>query len=441
MDALRPVRWTEGMFLRPQHFQQHDLWTETWAANLLRSVLPYAWGVVSLELRAAALDNFTVDVPALRAVFPDGTLVDVPGNARLASRSFEGAVLDPGRPMTVAIALRRRDDRRAQSAEDNAAAGARYVVRREDVADRETGREAQVLEFLEHDLRFLFGDEPGDGCEVLPLFRLVGTGNRAQPVALDRRFAPPALAVGAAPALLDPVRGAAERAATVLRAMAEDRGGDDPGQQLLYATLAAALPVLRDLAQGRAHPAEAHRELARLAGALLVRDEQGRGPDDLPGYDHADPAPGLERLRQLVVELSEPAFRRRWLRVAMVREGDLFQCALPADAKRPGARLVLEAAAVESQPRLRTILLGTKVSTPSRIETLSKHALPGISTEPLTSPPVELPPGQTASYFRLKTEAGQEWLSHVAGGGEIAAFALGAPQDVKLNLVVLLSES
>ena len=28
MSTLKPLRWREGMFLRPQHFQQYDLFLE-----------------------------------------------------------------------------------------------------------------------------------------------------------------------------------------------------------------------------------------------------------------------------------------------------------------------------------------------------------------------------------------------------------------------------
>lgn len=443
MVPARPVRWKEGMFLRPHHFQQHELCLEARSAALVRAVAPLGWGVRQLELNEAALDNHVFELRAFSAVFPSGTVVELGANARLAARGFEALMAEAGRPLEVHVGLRRRDDQQAQSSEDEQAPGtARYLVRRLDVTDRETGADAQPLEFLDLNLQLLFGGEPAAGFETLPVARLVRTGNRARPVVLDPHFAPPALELSAAPALHAAGRATIERLSTVLRALADVRGSQNPGHHVLYQALSGSLAVLRELAgDGLAHPRQVYLELARLAGTLLYRDETGRTVDDIPPYDHAAPAPVFERLRQLIVELSEPAFDRRWTRTPLGRAGDLFRCTLPAEAKRPGARLVLEAQAVESTPRLRTILLGAKISSPVRIDTLTRHALPGIPTEMLTSPPPELPPGQAGSFFRLQVEAGAEWSTHVAPGDELAAFLLGAPADIALQLVTILPEA
>jgi predicted component of type VI protein secretion system len=110
---------------------------------------------------------------------------------------------------------------------------------------------------------------------------------------------------------------------------------------------------------------------------------------------------------------------------------------LPAEAKQAGARFFLEVSAVEAAPRLGALILGAKVSNPSRIDTLRDHALPGVATEAQPGQPTELPPGQTATYFRLKHET-NEWSAHVVPANELLVFVMGAPEDVKVNLIVVL---
>jgi len=189
--------------------------------------------------------------------------------------------------------------------------------------------------------------------------------------------------------------------------------------------------------EGHVHPRAVYRELARLAGALFYRDKEGRSSEEIPPYDHRDPGPAFDRLRQLIVELSEIVIQQPYRRTPMEREADIFKASLPAEAKQPGARFFLEVKAGESASRLSTLLMGAKVSNPSRIETLRNHALPGVPTEVQSGQPTELPPGQTATYFRLKHEE-TEWGTHVAPAGELTVFMMGAPADVSVNVIVVL---
>ncbi|MDO7919824.1 type VI secretion system baseplate subunit TssK, partial [Pseudomonas aeruginosa] len=49
------VVWSEGMFLRPQHFQQHDRYLETLVDGRCRSLLAGGWGFSELKLDDALL--------------------------------------------------------------------------------------------------------------------------------------------------------------------------------------------------------------------------------------------------------------------------------------------------------------------------------------------------------------------------------------------------
>ena len=40
------VVWREGMFLRTQHFQQQDRWTESLVRGVTRALRPHPWGLI-----------------------------------------------------------------------------------------------------------------------------------------------------------------------------------------------------------------------------------------------------------------------------------------------------------------------------------------------------------------------------------------------------------
>ena len=88
-----PVHWSEGMFLRPHHFQAADrFWTEQLDASE-RWDHPYNYGVRDLELSPAAIENFQVEVTSCKARMRDGTLISIEPNAGRFPRSGEPVIL------------------------------------------------------------------------------------------------------------------------------------------------------------------------------------------------------------------------------------------------------------------------------------------------------------------------------------------------------------
>jgi type VI secretion system protein ImpJ len=428
------------MFLRPHHLQHYDLYLESREIGYLHALENYGWGLIRLEIQEDALDNHLLSVKALRAVLHDGTLIEVPGNARLPSRQIDKKVVEVGRTLDVSVGIHNVDERRPHAAPEGETPGlARYAPVTEEIYDLETGRDPIPVERLEYDLRVFLGDEPAHGYETIPITRLAMTGDPARPIGFAAGFAPPCLAISASKVLHGAARAVVERLATVLRDMGEVRGSDKASELILFQALSGSMPVLRDMVQdGMVHPRRVYHEMTRLAGTLYFRDETGRSFDEIPAYDHREPGPAFEGLRDLIHQLSRPVFERRYRRVPMVRVQDQYRVDVPAESKKPGARLYLEVLADDSAPQLRTIIMKAKISNQGRIDHLIRFALPGIATEAQPGPPPEMPPGQTGSFFRLKIEEGVEWPSQVVPAGDVAALLMGAPQDIKLNLIVIL---
>jgi type VI secretion system protein ImpJ len=431
------------MFLRPHHLQQHDLHLEARESLLFRILQPHAFGLVHLRVQDDGLRNYTFAVSELRAVLPEGALVDVPDNARLPMRSFEMHMKEAGRPLDVSIGVRAREPRVAQThAGSNGDGEARFVARDEEVYDLDVGRDAAPLEVLEYHLRLFFGDEPTHGYDTLPIARLVRTADPASPVALATDWSPPVLVLEASPLLREVARGVTDEIANVLRSLDQVAGSaENINRLMLFQALAGSFPVLRELVQdGLVHPRLVHLELARVAGALFNRRQRGRTLDDIPPYDHRNPGPAFVHLRELIREWSEHVHVEDWKRLPMARQGDHFRVSIPPELRRPGCRYFIEAHAAESTGRIRPVMLTAKISAPDRIGALSTYALPGVPTEFMTGPPSELGPGQTGSFFRLKHEE-QEWSGHVLPSAELEVFLLNAPGDLQLQLLVILPKA
>ena len=72
------VIWYEGLFLRPQHFQQLERSIEMLVDARVEGAMAYAWGFSSLQIDQEALKMGRISVKSARGVLPDGTPFSIP---------------------------------------------------------------------------------------------------------------------------------------------------------------------------------------------------------------------------------------------------------------------------------------------------------------------------------------------------------------------------
>ena len=80
------VMWTEGMFLQPQHFQQHDRLPRPASAERLAATSAYGWGLRLARARRGRAGARQDRVSAAHGVMPDGTAFSSPGHDAGAAR-------------------------------------------------------------------------------------------------------------------------------------------------------------------------------------------------------------------------------------------------------------------------------------------------------------------------------------------------------------------
>ncbi|MEQ1962414.1 type VI secretion system baseplate subunit TssK [Xenorhabdus khoisanae] len=73
MNRSEKVIWTEGMFLRPHHFQQAENHFEAYVRDWGMAQSPYYWGFLTVELDQELLNQGKVKLSSASGIFPDGT--------------------------------------------------------------------------------------------------------------------------------------------------------------------------------------------------------------------------------------------------------------------------------------------------------------------------------------------------------------------------------
>ena len=72
------VIWSEGIFLLPQHFQQHDRYIQNLVNSRCLGLQPYGWGFYSLTIDSDLFKIGKLALKECKGIFPDGTSFNLP---------------------------------------------------------------------------------------------------------------------------------------------------------------------------------------------------------------------------------------------------------------------------------------------------------------------------------------------------------------------------
>ena len=78
MSWNNKVVWSEGLFLRPQHFQQQVRYIESYVEGRSAPLRSHPWGFTRIGFDQSALALGKIGIAAASGVFPDGTPFNMP---------------------------------------------------------------------------------------------------------------------------------------------------------------------------------------------------------------------------------------------------------------------------------------------------------------------------------------------------------------------------
>jgi type VI secretion system protein ImpJ len=200
MSIPSKVLWGEGLFLRPQHFQQQDQYHEARLRHTTQALHPYLWGVRVISWDLDALKAGKLRLEKLSLIFRDGEIVDAPASTQLPPAVDLSRIPVSVLEVTWYAALPSLSSNGGNAAaHDQQHSGARYRQSSREMADLYTQAVGSEVGFLNSAVRLLPDLEPLGAFECVPVIRLrrVVTGG-FEP---DTSFIPPGLSIASAPAL------------------------------------------------------------------------------------------------------------------------------------------------------------------------------------------------------------------------------------------------
>lgn len=425
------VVWSEGLFLRPQHFQQSDRYLEKLVRGRTAAIRPYSWGITELKLNRdmLALGKFAVD--EARGVLEDGTPFSIPDDA---DHPTPLDVPENTRNSIIYLALPACQPGALEAAPPDAAESvARLVIHEQEVSDTiALGRASVGIEIGKLRLRLVLENADRAGLICLGLARVTEVRADKQ-IVLDEGFIPPTLDCAATKNLsgfLAEIQGLLHHRGEALGGRVAEsgtRGVAEIADFMLLQVINRWEPLYAHLtAAQHIHPETFYCAGLQLAGELATFTVATKRPAVLPHYKHDDLAatfaPLMRSIRQSLSAVLEqtaiqiPLQQRKYgIHVAPIMDRTLLAT----------AAFVLSVKANIEAERLRRLFPSkAKLGHTENIRELVNSALPGISLQALPVAPRQIPFFVGTIYFELDRTSSMWKAMQTAGG-----LAIHVPDD------------
>ncbi len=406
----RKVVWAEGMFLRPQHFQQQERYLDFLVQARVQAAQPFFWGFSQLVIDTDLLPLGKVGLVSAQGVLPDGTpfrfpLDDDPPPPLEIGKDLKDTVV------YLSLPLRRRTGAEVTfGAQDGGMA--RYSAHVAEVQDvNDVAAQPAEVQLGQARLSLRAAPDVTEGWVSLPVAHVVE--RRADgSVMLDPHFIPTVVnnsEISTLFAFCRELHGLLKQRGAALedRLTQPGRGGvGEVGDFLMLQFINRWECAVEHWVRVRSiHPERLFDELLKMAGEVSTFTREQRRPAEMPAYDHDDlrkcfPPLMLELRRSLSSVLEQNAIqielqeRQYGVRVALIPSTELLTT----------CDFVLAVHAQTTVEFLRAHFpTQTKMGPVERIRDLVNLHLPGVTLRSLPVAPREIPYHAGYSYFELDT--------------------------------------
>jgi type VI secretion system protein ImpJ len=408
--SRKRVIWSEGLFLRPQHFQQLERSVEMLVESRAAGVLSPSWGLSSLRLDEEALKIGRLSIKSARGVLPDGTPFSIP-EEYAAPLAIEIGTETKESLVHLALPLVRSGMPEFAIDAGPTTALSRFVGQDQRVEDNVQGiGDPAEMKLGQLNLRLMLDDDPRSGFCSIAVARIVERRSTGQLI-LDESFIPPALECRGFARLQDflvEARNLVRHRADTLAArlnQSQQKGVGEIGDFMMLQVANRYDPWLTHLGERESlHPEALFAVLVQAAGEFATFSERRkrRARVQVP-YRHEDLKGTFEPLmfdfRELLTEVINPNAvpiplqeRAAGLYTGMVPDPELLRSAM----------FVLAVNADKTAEFVRTRFPSqVKIGPPDKIRDLVRLHLPAIAVEPLPMAPPRMPYYAGFTYFQL----------------------------------------
>jgi type VI secretion system protein ImpJ len=408
MTSRNPVLWNEGLFVKPQHFQQQNRAIEAALQQRFSSLNEAFYGFTELEVNHEYLGFGKIAITRARGIMPDGTVFDIPGD--LAPPTPLEIDDSSAANQVIYLTLPLRSDGALEVQWPDGYANSRYIARATSVRDTHSiDGDDVTMDLAAPNLQLKLDRDDRSAYTGIALGRILDKRLDGS-LKLDDTFYPTSVSLQAVPALqrfLGEISGLLrERARNIAERIGSSgqSGVADVTDFNLLQVLNRLHPLFQHLARQRhVHPEQLYIAFSQACGELVTFTDDGRLPDEYPAYQHDNLRQSFQLLEQTLRRSLSTVLQPRAVSLPIVRQqfgvlsADLHERSLLEDAD-----FILAVRARLSVDDLRQqFLKQAKVTSIEALTELVRLQLPGIPLTPLPVAPRHLPFHAGFSYFEL----------------------------------------
>lgn len=442
------VLWGEGLFLRPQHFQQQDQYHEHRLHESVKSVHPYAWGVNAIQIDRDALGNNALRILELSLRFQDGELFDAPGADELPDPVDLGQLLQSQQTVTYYAALPAFKPFGGNfGVPGQPVSTARFVQSNADTPDLYTQAAQAQLAYLKKTVRLVSEFEPRDSYTHFPLVRLrrIATGG----FELDPSFVPPSLSVRSAPILFLQLRRLLDALQAKVAALfnhhhqpsrnvIEFRSGDTSSFWLLHTASTAYASLTHYFHNPALHPERLYEQLLGVAGSLMTFSKSWTLAD-LPPYVHADPGPCFTKLHLIIRELVDTVISSKYFAIALSQVRPSYYIGILDSGKIDDKTTfyIAVSADMPAHELVDVVPLRFKVGAPDDVDKFVLSAMPGVRLQHAPQVPAAVPVRPDTMYFTV--EAKGQMYERMLQAQSMSIYVPSGMHELAIELIAVTS--
>jgi len=440
MSLSSRVAWTEGLFLRPQHFQQESRFNDRVARTAWACFAQDGWGFDKLDLNLDILDLGKIAIASGRGLLPDGEVFDFPEHD-LPPSSVDVAEDDHGKTIYFCIQPRRFGDRETSLAGRDTRRKTEAMKIMDTATEDQTEPAAVEIARLATSLKIEPKADRGiEGFITIPIARIADIAADGA-VKLEQGFIPTVMGYGQSPILksfVTTTQGLLEGRSETLAARvtgASSGGAPEVADYILLQTVNRYLNIFRVMAAApRMHPFELYKTATNLCAEFATYTQPKRRAIVFPDYAHKNLTetfrPVIDEVRRCLSYIGDPTATALSLQD---RGFGIQVCEVSDRSILTSAQIVIAVGASMSGEDLRKAFPSqVKIGNVDIIRDLVNVQIPGVRVKALPQVPRQIPYHAGKVYFELERK-GEYWQG-LQDSGNIAIHVGGRFPDLDVKL-------
>ncbi|APP07651.1 MULTISPECIES: type VI secretion system baseplate subunit TssK [Vibrio] len=412
--------WCEGMFLRPQHFQQSERAFEHEFKGLNRFQQPYNWGVYQVRINPNSLKEGVVEIEKLEAILPDMTLIELQN----VNEVLPPLLVEKGTQNTlVKVVVASSSLKEKTIADVSEGVVSRYVLNDLDVIDVQTGQDEERIQVASLNVALKVSNDNLSGFVELPILKIKEVTAEGA-ILLDEEYTPPHLNVlkdQAMLACLKNVTGMTKiRADVVSQRLVQGKAASASAVDfIMLQMLNRYETILRHLGQlEQVHPLEFVTLLRGYVGELSTFSSKNKRAPLLIDYEHSNLTSTISELNQVLSQYLSVVLDQTANKLPLeVRQLGIRVTPLPDKRLLESSQFVLAVKADTSTDEIRRLVPAQlKLGPAEQIRDLINNQINGINVAPLNVVPRQIPYQTGYVYFEV-IKKGPFWVRLQESGG------------------------